>query len=272
MKNTLYLQGAAARRELGRRTDLELLKTVAYHPGMTIYELSKILEWSVGRTHGSLQRLIDDRKLVTQVVRKTGRHALLVFPFESISAELGEIRVDKRLFDDPTKWDVTSAFAYCLTKDTVGLSPEADQPWKEKSIFEEKVEVKKDDNQVRVTLNKRLQDFYMIGNTELDIATSNNRVIVSFLESYLPITGKPEEMDELESEIQTEIKQRVQRSLLGYQRSILYAKRKQFDDYSVWRQENKYPTRVTLEHLRPPIPEIKDTSRRIKTRTFEKSP
>ena len=47
-----------AKRLIGELTDLELLSFISHNEGLTLYELSKRKEWSLGRVQGSLNRLL----------------------------------------------------------------------------------------------------------------------------------------------------------------------------------------------------------------------
>lgn len=52
-----------ARVKMGRKTDIELLKHLKDNPDRTIYELSKELDWSIGKVQKSVKR-IDNRVTV----------------------------------------------------------------------------------------------------------------------------------------------------------------------------------------------------------------
>ncbi len=271
MENKLYMQGAAARREIGDQTDDELLETITHHPGLTMYELAKMLEWSFGRTHGSIQRLKEEKKLITRMARKGGKLAHLVFPFQAAGENLGEITIDRKLLEDPAKWEIATAYAYCLTRETIGFSPEENAHWKEVSISEDRVHVDRNQNQFIISLSKRLQDFYMTGNTELDIASSGDRIIVSFLETFLPISGNIAEINELESQIEGETARTMQRSLYGYQRGIWHSAQKNvIMDFKLYK-DDKYAERIGFERIRYPILESINMAKRNKVKILGRS-
>ena len=250
MSDELYVQGAAARREIGDQTDGELLAVVTSHPGSTMYELAKILEWSFGRTHGSIQRLKEEMKLTTRAARKGGKLVNLVFPFQAAKADIGEISVDRKLLDNPDEWKTSIAFAYCLTKDTVGFSPRENIPWKNAALYEDRAVVSYDGGGMKIALSKKLQDFYMSGNTDLDVASSGNRVIVSFLQTFLPISGTPKEMSALESQIESDTRRATPGGLYRYQAANWHLSQKRLSP-SFFKQykDTKFPEQASREEI-----------------------
>ncbi len=49
-----------ARGRIGRATELRLLDYLERHQDMTIYDLSKALNWSTGKTQKAIERVKDD--------------------------------------------------------------------------------------------------------------------------------------------------------------------------------------------------------------------
>ena len=54
-----------ARKKMGGKTDTELLKHLKDNPDRTIYELSKELDWSIGKVQKSVKRL--DNKVTVEI-------------------------------------------------------------------------------------------------------------------------------------------------------------------------------------------------------------
>jgi predicted HTH transcriptional regulator len=59
------------KREIGQESDKELLQYLKDNPASTIYEISKGLNWSIGKAQGSIARIKD--QLVVEQVVENGR-------------------------------------------------------------------------------------------------------------------------------------------------------------------------------------------------------
>lgn len=64
----------------GRRSEQALLEAVRKSPGLSIYELAGVLNWTIGRVYGTAKRLLNSDKIYTRPVVRNGRRANLVYP------------------------------------------------------------------------------------------------------------------------------------------------------------------------------------------------
>ncbi len=70
------------RRELSGESDWELYEKVDDTPGLSVYELSKIMDWTPGKVHGAVMRLVNKGLVKTERAVRGGRSVLLVIPKE----------------------------------------------------------------------------------------------------------------------------------------------------------------------------------------------
>ncbi len=70
------------RRDLSGETDWELYEKVDDNPGLSVYELAKLMDWTPGRVHGSVTRLEKKGLVKTERAVRGGRAVLLVVPKE----------------------------------------------------------------------------------------------------------------------------------------------------------------------------------------------
>jgi predicted transcriptional regulator len=70
------------RRDLSGETDWELYEKVDDNPGLSVYELAKLMNWTPGRVHGSVMRLVEKGLVKTERATRGGRSVLLVTPKE----------------------------------------------------------------------------------------------------------------------------------------------------------------------------------------------
>lgn len=69
-------------RELGGESDWALYEKVDDTPGLSVYELSKLMGWTPGRVHGAVMRLVKKGLVKTERAVRGGRSVLLVIPKE----------------------------------------------------------------------------------------------------------------------------------------------------------------------------------------------
>lgn len=70
------------RRELSGESDWALYEKVDDYPGLSVYELSKLMEWTPGKVHGAVMRLVQKGLVKTERAVRDGRSVLLVVPKE----------------------------------------------------------------------------------------------------------------------------------------------------------------------------------------------
>jgi predicted transcriptional regulator len=64
----------------GRKSEQALLEVVRESPGKSIYELAGVLNWTIGRVHGTAKRLFNSNKIYMKPIVRNGRRANLVYP------------------------------------------------------------------------------------------------------------------------------------------------------------------------------------------------
>jgi hypothetical protein len=64
----------------GRKSEQALLEAVRKSPGLSFYELAGVLNWTVGRVHGTAKRLLNSEEIYIEPIVRNGRRANLVYP------------------------------------------------------------------------------------------------------------------------------------------------------------------------------------------------
>ncbi|GEM_PF-837743 len=171
MGKNLSELGAEARREIGEESDKILLDKVRQLPGLTIYELSKELEWTKGRVQGSVNRLLEQNILRKKKVVLNDRILTKIFPTEYKESEVGVVEVNSEVVD-PKLWK-THAFAGAMNRVLIKIVPEEMvDAITGKAFFYEKIPIEYRTSTVTFKLPQRLRDFYMLDNSILGVSTN----------------------------------------------------------------------------------------------------
>lgn len=268
-REEFHVYGTEAVKEKGAQTDSEVMDVVDSHPGLDIREIANVLLWQYGKAHGSIQRLKKNNKVILRPARKQGKLAHLVFPYISARRDPNVVVVDKRILDDPKSWMSNHAFAYCLTKDSFGITAAPFAQWHESGVPAGEVDISETSNSLTILLNKKLQNFYMTGNTEFDVASSNNKIIVSILETYFPISGTKTEIGELEEEIEAD---EEPTSLHSSQerKDLLWHAASKNEKWNELVQENFYHPMVEAQPKRRQVSPVRIRDKRTQFRVIEK--
>jgi DNA-binding MarR family transcriptional regulator len=80
--STVTAKATQKRRDLSGETYWKLYEKVDDNPGLSVYELAKLMNWTPGRVHGSVMRLVEKELMKTERATRGGRSVLLVVPKE----------------------------------------------------------------------------------------------------------------------------------------------------------------------------------------------
>jgi predicted transcriptional regulator len=163
--------GAQARRGIGEESDRILLDKVRESPGLTIYELSKELEWSKGRVQGSVNRLVEQKVLRKKKIVLNDRILTKILPEEYKEPEVGVVEINYKIVE-PQLWK-TNAFAGAMDRVLIKIVPEEMvDVITEKAFFYEKIPVEHRTDTITFKLPQSLRDFYRLDHSVLGVSTN----------------------------------------------------------------------------------------------------
>lgn len=157
-------------------TDNALKDIVDSNPGLSLYELSRKLDWSIGRVDGSVKRLIETDDAHIRLVERSGRRVNLVFPSGSSSGDVISVPA-KPLEENSRAWG-NSAIVYALDSDTIGVSSDFDENWERKASFRNRAPVTRDGENLKIDLPDNVKNFYKLGNKHIDILIESSNIVL----------------------------------------------------------------------------------------------
>ena len=157
-------------------TDNELREAVNSFPGLSLYELSRKLGWSIGRVDGSVKRLIGTDDAHLQLIERSGRRVNLVFPAGSDSGD--EISIPVDILDKGAKIWGNSAIVYALDSETIGVSGGFNEEWERKASFRNRAPVTRDGDNLIIALPDNVKSFYKLDNRQIDVKIESSNVII----------------------------------------------------------------------------------------------
>lgn len=157
-------------------TDNELRETIAVNPGLSLYEISRKLGWSIGRVDGSVKRLLEEKEAHIRLVERDGRRVNLVFPAEATPSD--EISVPVKILGRGTNVWGDSAIVYALDSETIGVSGGFNEKWERKASFRNRAPVEVDGENLKITLPEKVKSFYKLENKTVDIKVESSNVVI----------------------------------------------------------------------------------------------
>jgi hypothetical protein len=88
----------AARIQLGRDTDSEVIKEIKEKPGILTYQIARLLGVSIGRIDGSVTRLAERGEIDIQYALREGRLVKELYPKGFVVPREPKANIDKDLF------------------------------------------------------------------------------------------------------------------------------------------------------------------------------
>ncbi len=155
-------------------TDEELRDTVNAHPGLSMYELSRKLGWSIGRVDGSVKRLIRGNEAHLRLVERDGRRVNLVFPDSSNVGD--EITVSMEELGSQ-KWG-SNAIVYALDSETIGVSGVFNEKWERKASFRNRAPVTREGDNLKIVLPDEVKSFYKLDSKHIEVKIESSNVVI----------------------------------------------------------------------------------------------
>jgi len=177
-------EATKARKLRGQSTDEAIQRIVTANPGLSIYEIQKLTDSSVGLIDGSLKRL--ERKGFVKIHRvlRGGRLINRVVPSNYQENNSGELKLEREVFENADVWQKW-AFLYALNRSSIGISPSKEEEWESEALFKATVEIRKNDKNIFVQIPPKFRDFYLWQNSKPDISIIGELVLIT-LTTELP--------------------------------------------------------------------------------------
>lgn len=175
-------------RKKGEVTDSIVLEEIMKKPGVTVSEIAETLGWSNGKVDGSVNRLLLRGKVSVKHYLQRGMLVKRVYPSEYPAKSHDTLEVPEKMVDR-SLWK-GNAVAYALSRSTIGIAPKEVEEWERKAFFKERADIKKDKENIIITLPEKFCDFYQLENSETSLSTVGNFVMAT-VESVLPVTLPP---------------------------------------------------------------------------------
>ena len=157
--------------------DQTLLRTVKQAPGLSLYELGKLLDWSNGKVDGSLRRLINSKRILVNVVQRSGRNVNLVYLRTMRPHDIIDVPKSLLRLGNPTWKD--NGFIYALDSTTIGITGTPNSEWGDLACFRERVKLTNEQNRFTIKLPKRFVDFYHLGDKHITKTVNANNVLLT---------------------------------------------------------------------------------------------
>jgi len=168
----------------GEQSEEFLLKIIRDYPALSLYELSRKAKWTIGRTDGTVRRLLNSNEVFIKIIERNGRRVNLVYPIDQKPSNIIEVPSDLLRAQNPV-WS-NEAFIYALDNTTIGISGEELPDWNEISCFSSRIPVYKEKTRKRVNEKKislvipeKFMKFYHLEKKHRTISVSGNNILVT---------------------------------------------------------------------------------------------
>lgn len=162
---------------LGKQTDSKLMKFLKDNPGVTMFDASKALRWTIGKVQGAVARLEKSEQVILEKVLKDGRVVNLIYPAGYKSAP-DIIKIDEQILNEPEKW-TKQLNIYAANRSTILITPESSEDIEKNSFHKSIVVPDVSDDHILVKLPETFVNFYQLQISDSDIASTGKVVFVT---------------------------------------------------------------------------------------------
>ena len=160
-----------------RETDDELYQLIEREPGLSKYELKNELKWSMGKTDGSIKRLLESGRIFVKVVERDGRQVHLIYPVDMKPTDVIKIPKQELETHNPLWFD--KALVYALDSETIGVAGQHFDEWSEISRFEKEIPLNHEDDQVSFEIPEEFKTFYQLDRKHYVVSINANNVLIT---------------------------------------------------------------------------------------------
>lgn len=161
----------------GKRSEEFLLKIIEHARGLSLYELSRKVKWTIGRVDGTVRRLLNSNKVFIKIVERNGRRVNLVYPIDQKPSNIVEVPSDLLLAQNPLWSD--EALIYALDNTTIGISGEELPDWNEISCFSSRIPIERVNGKTSLAIPEKFMNFYHLEEKHRTISVSGNNILVT---------------------------------------------------------------------------------------------
>ena len=160
-----------------RETDKELYQLIESEPGLSKYELKNELKWSMGKTDGSIKRLLESRRIFVKVIERDGRRVSLIYPAGMRPTNI--IKIPKNDLDIHNPLWSDKAFMYALDSETIGVAGRDLKLWNEISRFEKEIPLTHEDDYISFSFPEEFRSFYQLDSKHYVPSINANNVLIT---------------------------------------------------------------------------------------------
>ncbi|MHB1868394.1 MAG: cell division protein FtsZ [Nitrososphaerales archaeon] len=183
-------RASEARESQGLATESAVMNVIRGKPGISVYQISRILGSSIGLVDGAVKRLSDRDDVDTRQVLREGRITNEVYPKDYRIRPSPEIEVGSDMFPPRLNWG-EKAYIYALNRASIGISSTPQEEWSKKALLEAEGGVKKKDTNLVITIPEKLRNFYLWENSSRNVSVVDDLILVD-LKTEIPIVGVAE--------------------------------------------------------------------------------
>lgn len=160
-----------------RETNSELYQLIESEPGLSKYELKNELNWSMGKTDGSIRRLLESGQIIIKKIERDGRQVSLIYPSSYRSTNVVKIPIMELEIHNPI-W-TNSAFMYALDSETIGVTGRRFRTWGDISRFMKEIPLRQDDEYIVFEFPEEFRSFYQLDRKHRVVSINANNVIIN---------------------------------------------------------------------------------------------
>ncbi len=165
------------------QSDKLLIEVISKNPGLSQYELTKRLNWQIGKVDGAIRRLVNENQITIKSTQRNGRLVNLVYPKENQPQSFIAVPTNLLQFTDQNWQDC--AFVYALDHVTIGIAGREMPEWAEIACFTETIPIKKVDEMLVLELPVRFSRFYGLERHHRVVSVNGNAVLVTIAGSIV---------------------------------------------------------------------------------------
>ncbi len=161
----------------GKESDNLLLGTVIMCPGLSLYELTKKLNWQSGKVDGATRRLVNQKLITIKSQERNGRTVNLIYPKDTTPSDVVKVPAKLLQFENGEWLDY--AFIYALDSTTIGVAGCEIPRWKDSAAFTAEIQVKRQNGKIVLKIPEKFSRFYGIGRRHTATSVNGNAILIS---------------------------------------------------------------------------------------------
>jgi hypothetical protein len=161
----------------GKKVNDELYVLIERDPGLSKYELSKKIGWSMGKTDGAINRLLAEGRVFIKEIEMEGRQVKLVYPSHLRPSNMITVPETELRRGNPT-W-LSTAYFYALDSETMGITGGEFEAWDRIACFKNVGPIEYREGQAVIELPDDFKDFYNLERKHFSVSLNANNILVT---------------------------------------------------------------------------------------------